>query len=55
MSKPRYPNRYIVYHSAIGYIYCNTLKEARRIVEDVEKHSSYSPCIYDDLRKERVL
>ena len=55
MSKPRYPNRYIVYHSSFGEVRCDTLKEARSIVKSVERNSSYAPCIYDTLREVQVL
>ena len=51
MSKPRYPERYIVYHSSFGEKSCDTLKEAREFVKFIESHSSYAPCIYDTLKK----
>ena len=51
MKKPKYPNRYIVYHSAIGEIHCDTLKDARELVKSVERQTYYSPCIYDTLKE----
>lgn len=52
MSKPRYPNRYIVYHSAIGELPFNTLKEARKYVRWVEwQCPQYALSIYDTKNK----
>ncbi|WP_407416486.1 hypothetical protein [Methanobrevibacter sp.] len=48
MKKPRYPNRYIVFHSAIGELPFNTLKDARNYVKRVEwQCPQYALSIYD--------
>lgn len=52
MKKPRHPNRYIVYHSAIGELPFNTLKEARAFIRRVEYESpQYALSIYDTLKE----
>ena len=52
MSKPRYPNRYVVFHSAIGEKLFDTLKEARKFVKIVEwQCPQYALSIYDTRRE----
>ena len=55
MSKPRFPQRYVVYHSSFGEAEFDTLTEARKFVRYIERSTPYCPSIYDSKTKRKIL